>query len=121
MTERSSLFLSLIITLISWGGLLLFTRFIPPVSFLAFVAFFALLAVALSTTLSPIVYVLGRRLFARRLYRLTAGHAIRQGALLTLVILLNLMLRALHSWNVFTCIVTLVTATVVEIVSLAKK
>jgi hypothetical protein len=121
MTERSSLLLSLIITLMSWGGLLLFTRFIPPSSFLAFVFFFAILAVALSTTLTPIIYVLGRRLFAPRLYRLTARHAMRQGILLTLVIVLNLLLRALHSWNVFTCIVTLVTAAVIEIVTLARK
>lgn len=121
MTERSSLWLWLIISLISWGGLSLFTRFIPPSSLLAFVFFFAILAVALSTTLTPIVYVLGRRLFAPRLYRSIRGDAIRQGILLTLVIVLNLMLRALHSWNFFTCMVTLVTAVVIEIVGLARK
>jgi len=121
MTERSSLLLSLVITLIAWGGLLLFTRFVAPSSLLAFVAFFVLLTIALSTTLTPIAYVLGRRLFAPRRYRMTPRHAIRLGALLTLVIILNLMLRALHSWNIFTCIVTLVTATVIEIVALARK
>lgn len=121
MTERSSLLLSLVITLITWGSLLLFTYFIPPISLLAFVAFFALLAIGLSTTLTPITYMLGRRLFKSRLYRRTRRHGIRQGILLTLVILLNLILRALHSWNVFTCIVTLVIAVVVEVVALARK
>ena len=65
---------------------------------MAFVAFFVLLAVALASTFAPVAYVIGLRFISSRLYRATMGHAVRQGVLLSLCIVLNLMLRALHSW-----------------------
>jgi hypothetical protein len=46
---------------------------------------------------------------------------VRQGILLSLCIVLNLILRALHSWNIITAIIIFVAAIVVEIVSLARK
>jgi hypothetical protein len=47
--------------------------------------------------------------------------AIRESALLALVIILNLMLRALHSWNLAVAVVLLVAAIVVEVLALVRK
>jgi hypothetical protein len=104
-----------------WGGLLLFTRFVPPHTVLAFVAFFVLMGAALTSTFAPIAYFVGLRFLSSRLYRATVRHALRQGALLSLCIVLNLVLLSLRSWNIFTAIVIFVVAIVIEVVSLARK
>lgn len=88
---------------------------------LAFVALFVLLGVALTSTFSPLAYFVTLRFLSSRLYRATVRHALRQGALLSLCIVLNLVLRALHSWNIFTAVVIFVAAVVVEVLSLARK
>lgn len=111
----------MIVAPIAWGGLLLFTHFVPPQTTMAFVVFFLLLSVAQTCTLTPIAYVIGTRLLASRRYHTTVRHALRQSALLSLVIVLNLILRALHSWNIFMAIVIFVAAVVVEVLSLARK
>jgi hypothetical protein len=121
MSNRSSLLLLLLIAPLSWGGLLLFSYFVPPASFLSFATFFLVLTVALTSTFSPIAYVIGSRVLSLRLYRTTMRYAIRQGALLSLVIVLNLIMRSLQSWNVFTAIVILGAAVVLEVLSLARK
>ncbi len=121
MTNRSSLYMLLLVAPFAWIGLLLFTRFVPPQTFSAFVAFFLVLSVALTSTFAPVAYVVGRYVFSLRLYRVTIRHAIRQGALLALVIVLNLILRALDSWNIFTALLICVVAVVIEFLSLARK
>jgi hypothetical protein len=121
MTRRASIYTLLLMAFVAWGGLLLFTRFVPPQSLLAFCAFFLLLAIALTGTFSPLAYVVGLRVFSLRHYRATLRHAIRQGILLSLVIVLNLILRALHSWSIFAAIVIVVVAVVLEVLSLARK
>ena len=119
--RQISLYMLLPVALLAWSGLLLFTRYTAPTSLYAFTIFFLLLEVALISTLSPIAYFIGLRLFPRRLYDATKGHALRQGVLLSLVIVLNLLLRALHSWNIFTAIIILAVAIVIEVLSLARK
>ncbi|MBV9230139.1 MAG: hypothetical protein JOZ18_12555 [Chloroflexi bacterium] len=121
MTNRSSLWILLLIALLTWGGLLLFTRYVPPHSIAAFIAFFLILSIALTSTIAPIAYFISHRVLPRHFYRTTIRQAIRQGALLTLVVILNLILRALHSWNIFMAIVILVAAIMVEALFLAKK
>jgi hypothetical protein len=121
MTNRTALYILIILAPLTWGAVLLFTRFVPPETLLAFVAFFVLLAVALTSTLSPLAYLVSLRFLSSRLYRATIRHAFRQGALLSLCIVLNLILRALHSWNIFTAVVIFVTAIVIEVLSLARK
>lgn len=120
MTKRSSLSLIGIIALLAWASLLLFTGFVPPHTLLAFVAFFLILSVALVGTFTPITYTLGRLLLTRR-HLVTMRYALRQSTLLALVILLNLILRALHSWNIFTALVILAAAIIIEILALARK
>ena len=121
MTNRNALYTLMILAPIGWGGLLLFTRFVPPHTPPAFVAFFVLLGVALTSTFSPVLYFISLRFLSLRGYRATVRHAIRQGALLALCIIFNLILLALHSWNVFTAVLILGIAIVVEVLSLGRK
>ena len=121
MTKRSSLSLFGIIALLAWAGLLTFTGFVAPRTPLAFVAFFLILCVALIGTFTPITYTLGQLFLLRRHYLVTLRYAFRQATLLALVILLNLVLRALHSWNIFTAFVILAAAVIIEILALARK
>jgi hypothetical protein len=121
MTNRTALYTLLLLAPLAWGGLLLFTYFVPPHTLLAFVTLFVLLGIALTSTFSPLAYFVTLRFLSSRLYRVTVRHALRQGALLSLCIILNLILRALHSWNIFTAIVIFVAAIVVEVLSLARK
>lgn len=121
MNNRASLYRLLPIALLAWGGLLLFTRFVPPSTPVAFVAFFLILCVALTSTLALTIYFISSRLFAFNRYQPTVHQAIRQGALLALVIALNLIMRALHSWSLFMAIVILGAAVIVEVLALAKK
>lgn len=119
--NRTALFLLLFVALLVWAGLLTFTHFVPPNSVLAYTTFFVLLGVALTCTFTPIAYFIGLRFLSSRLYRATMRHALRQGALLSLCVVLNLLLRSLHSWNIFTAIVIFIAAIVVEVVSLGRK
>lgn len=121
ITNRTALYLLAVLAPLAWGALLLFTRYVPPEGPLAFVVFFTLLMVALTSTLAPLAYVIGHRFVSSRLYRATVRHSLRQGALLSLWIVFNLFLRALHSWNIFTAIISLGIVVVIEFLSLARK
>ena len=101
LTNRHALYLLIVLAPIFWGALLLYTRFIPPNTLLA--------------------YFISLRFLSSRLARTTVRHALRQGILLSLCIVLNLILLALHSWNIFAAIIIFAAAIVIEIVSLAKK
>lgn len=121
VTNRSALSLIGVIALVAWAGVLLFTGFVPPHTLLAFVAFFLILAIALISTFTPITYNLGRLFLMRRRSLVTMRYAYRQATLLALVILFNLILRALHSWNIFTALIILAIAIIIEILALARK
>ena len=121
MTNRAALYLLMLLAPLAWGGLLLFTHFVPPQTVLAYVTFFVLLSVALICTFSPLAYFISLRFISSRLYRATMRHALRQGALLALWIVFNLLLRVLHSWSIFTAIVSLGIVIVIEVLSLGRK
>jgi hypothetical protein len=121
MTNRTAVYLLLLLALLAWGGLLLFTRFIPPDSTLAFICFFLILGIALTCTFSPLAYIFSARFLSVQQYRPNVRHALRQGTLLALCVVLNLLLRALHSWNIFAAIVIFVAAVLIEVLSLARK
>ena len=121
ITNRSTVYLLFMLALIMWAGLVIFTRYVPPQGFMAFVVFFVLLGVALASTFAPVAYVIGLRFISSRLYRATMRHAVRQGLLLSLCIVLNFILLALHSWNIITAIIIFAAAIIIEIVSLARK
>ncbi len=121
ITNRAALYTLIILAPLSWAGLAVYVNFVPPQGLPAFITFFLLLDVALTSTFAPFAYVIGLRFISSRLYRATMRHAILQGALLALVIVLNLILRALHSWSIVTAIIILAAAIVIEAVSLARK
>jgi hypothetical protein len=121
ITNRAALNTLIVLVPISWAALLLFVNVVPPRGIIVFVVFFILLDVALTSTLAPIAYAISLRFLASRLYRATVRHAIRQGALLALCIVLNLLLRALHSWNILTAVLIFAAAIMIEVVSLARK
>jgi hypothetical protein len=121
MTSRISLYTLLGVALLAWMGLLLFTHFVPPLTIPALLAFFVILLVALTSTFTPLAYLIGRWILAERNYRITVRQSIRESALLALVIILNLILRALHSWNLAMGIVLLVAAIIVEVLALVRK
>ncbi len=119
MSVRSSLLTLIGVACVLWAGLLLFTYFVRPQSLLAYMVFFLLLSSALTSTLAPVIYSVGRWLFARRIYRYTLRQSFRQSAFLALVIVFNLMLSVLHSWNLFTGLMILAAAGVMEFLTLA--
>ena len=121
LSNRATLYILIILAPFLWGGLLLFTRYIPPQTVVAFIAFFVLLSVAITSTFAPIAYFISLRFLSSRLYRTTVRHALRQGTLLSLCIILNLILLSLHSWNIFATIIILSAAIVIEIISLGRK
>lgn len=120
-SNRSTLLILSVIALLAWGGLRLFTYLVPPHTYLAFIILYLILIPAVTCTFAIVAYVIGARLFSLPLYKLTLRHAIRQGGLLSLVLVFNLILLALHSWYIFTAIVVLAAAVVVEVLSLARK
>lgn len=77
--------------------------------------------VALTCTFSPLAYLLDKRLLFSRRQRVTMRQALRQGALLSLAIVLNLILRALDSWSILMFVVIMSSAIIVEVISLARK
>jgi hypothetical protein len=121
MSNRSSIYRLLLIAVFAWGGLLLFTYFVEPQSPLALVIFFLIASVALTSIFSIITYAIGRYLLPSRLYHATIRRAIRQGALLSLAIVLNLILLALHSGSIFTGTMIVGATAVIEMLTLTKK
>jgi len=121
LSNRATLYILILLAPFLWGGLLLFTRYVPPQTVVAFIAFFVLLSVAITSTFAPIAYFISLRFLSSRLYRTTVRHALRQGALLSLCIVLNLILLSLHSWNIFAAIIIFAAAIVIEILSLGRK
>ncbi len=121
MTGRVVLFSSIVIAPLAWIALAFFTSFTAPTSLGAFAVLFLLLGVALTCTFTPIAYGIGLRLITSHLYRSTVRHAFRQSLLLSLVIILNLILRYFHSWNMFMGLIILLAAIIVEVLFLARK
>jgi hypothetical protein len=121
LSNRAALTIIVLLALCAWGGLLFYTRFIPPRAWPSYLAFFAILSVALTCTFAFLAYLISRFFFSSRLYKATVLNSLRQGALLALVIIFNLILRALNSWNIVTAIVIFVAAIIVEVVSLGRK
>ncbi|MGH2497351.1 MAG: hypothetical protein ACRDIV_21835 [Ktedonobacteraceae bacterium] len=121
LTRRGALYTMILLALLAWGALLAFTHFEPPNAVMNFVVVFILLFVALASTFSPLAYLISLRFISSRLYRATLRHSLRQGILLAFWIVFNLVLRALHSWSLFTAIVSLGIIAVIEVLSLARK
>jgi hypothetical protein len=111
----------LLIAFVAWGGLLFFTYFIEPQSPSALVIFFLIASMTLTSTLSISIYTISCYLLPSKRYHATIRRAIRQGAFLSLAIMLNLILLVLHSGNFLTGIIIVGATFVMEVLILAKK
>jgi hypothetical protein len=114
MSNRSAFLILLSIALVAWGGLLTFTHFIPPRTFLAFSTFFLILAVAITSTIAPFAYLIAGLLFRRCKYKPSMRSAIRRGLLCSVIVVLNLLLRVLNSWNLLTAILIVLAIFIIE-------
>src|SRR5579864_2541717 len=74
---RTALYILALIAPLAWAALLFYTRLVPPRGVLAFVVFFILLDIALTSVFVPLAYVIGLRFISSRLYRATMRHALR--------------------------------------------
>lgn len=110
-----------ILALLAWGGLLLFTRFIAPQSVPSFLGFFALFGAALLCTLILLISLITRALLFGSATRLRLSQATRQAALISAWIIFNLLLRLLHSWSIFTAVVSFGIIVVIEFLTLGRK
>ena len=119
--QRVVLIAVLFFALLAWVALLCFTYYVYPATTNDFFVFFLLLLVALTCTLAPGIYLIGTRLFFSRAHRMTILQAICQGGIVALAVVLNLILRSLHSWNLIMAVVIVVAATIVEIIFMARK
>ncbi len=61
MTNRTALNMLMVFAPLAWVALLVFTHFVPPQAVQAYVTFFVLLSVALTSTLSPLAYFISLR------------------------------------------------------------
>jgi hypothetical protein len=121
MSNRFWLLILFVIGLLGWSGLWFFLNYVPPRNVMAISAFLLILAVSFIGTLTPFTYMVNTMILTRRQFRVTVRQALRQSTLLALVLVLNLVLLALRSWNIGMIFVTLGAAVVVEILILAKK
>jgi hypothetical protein len=121
ISARTLLIIMPITALLAWGGLLLFTRYIPPQSAPALLAFFVLLSLALFCTLTLLIYPITRVIQAGRSKRPELGQAMRQSGLISIWIIFNLLLRVLASWSLFTAIVSFGIIMVIEILAMVGR
>lgn len=121
ISKRRFFIAMLVIALLAWGGLLFFTRYVPPASVWSLIVFFALLGLALFCTFAPLIHLATRKMLARRISRPTTGPALRQALLLSIFILFNLLLRVLDSWSLFTALVSLGIIVIIELLALSGK
>lgn len=110
-----------IVALLAWGGLLLFTRFIAPQSVPSFLGFFGLLAIALFCILTLLTYLITRAILIGRATRPHFGQVVRQAILISTWIIFNLLLRLLHSWSIFTAVVSFGIIVVIEFLALGRR
>jgi hypothetical protein len=121
VVRKSSIYLLFFIAVSAWIILLLFTRFVAPSSLFAFCVFFLIFSIALSCTFAPIIYSIELRVFPKYHFYLLVRYALRQSALLTTAIVLNLIFLVLHTWNIVMALIILLAAVILEILFLARK
>jgi hypothetical protein len=111
----------ILIAPLSWGALLLYPHLLVSHIFPASIPFFLLLAVALTSTVTPTAYIIARLFSTTYMYQPTVRSAIREAALSALIVVLNLTLRTLSSWNLFTAILIVLAVIVVEVMAQTHK
>ncbi|SRR5258707_7895327 len=104
----------------AWGGLLLFTYYVRPTGMPAILVVFILLALALPSTCVLLTYLVLWIVLTRRGQRPRWLQVLRESGLISAWLLFNLALSALHSWSLFTAIVSFGIIVVVELLVLGQ-
>lgn len=118
LNRRNLLIIIVILALCTWGGLALFTYYIQPSSLPAILAVFVLLGIALCCTCTVLIYLISWSILVRRARHPGVLQALRESGLITVWLLFNLLLSALHSWSVFTTVVSFGIIIVIELLAL---
>ena len=120
ISRRTQLSILAVIALCMWGGLVLFTYFEQPKSVPTILGVFVLLSIALLCTCTLLIYLISRIILAARAQRPSAAQALREGALTTAWLVFNLLLSTLHSWSIFTTLVSFGIIVVIELLVLGR-
>jgi hypothetical protein len=107
---------------LTWGILLLFTRFVPPQSPWSLVFVLFLVGLALTSTFSPLIYLIRMIIFPKaRLAPATANHALREATLISICIVFNMVLHLFHSSSILTILASFGIILVIEVLILGQE
>lgn len=120
LSNRALLIWIAVVALCMWGGLVLFTYYVQPVGMAAITAAFVLLALALFGTCTLLSYFISWGVLARRGRRPRILQALREGGLISLWLIFNLLLSSLHSWSIFITVIGFGIIVVVELLVLGR-
>lgn len=109
-----------LVALCTWGALLLFTYFVQPQSMPAILVVFILLSAALVCTCTLLIYLISWAILAARAQRPSITQALREGGLTAAWLIFNLLLSTLHSWSIFTTVVSFGIIVVIELLVLGR-
>ena len=122
MARRHPILFMMGVALVAWIGLGLFGKFVAPEGALARILFLLFVFITLTVTFSPIAQLVGRQFVRSKWYAQHAWrHALRQGALVALAIVANLVLKALDAWFWADIILIVFVVVLVELIALAPK
>jgi len=110
--DRQYIAAIVVVALAAWAAWAVVFTTLAPSRLLTYLAFFAPLTIALLCTLTLAAYALNRRLGNDAGLRSSA----RLGALAAGLVVANLALAAAHRWSLLTAGITIVLATIVNIV-----
>lgn len=122
MATRHPILALALLALAAWLSLLLFGKFVRPAGVLAPALFLLLLFIALTASLTPVAQLVVVTLVRSKwYYQHRWQHALRQGALVALAIVANLVLLALGAWFWADVLLIVVVVVLIELISLARK
>jgi hypothetical protein len=122
MAIRHPVLVLLTLAALAWVGLALFGKLVPPQGVLAPTIFLLILFLALTTSLTLLIQVIGVHLIRSTWYQQhSLRHALRQGTLLAAASSVNLVLLLLHAWFWADVVLLLLAAVLVELIALARK
>lgn len=119
---RSYILPLLIVMVCASGALVAFTHYIGPDEPWAYIVASVLVLLILGTLLTLIFYGCEMKLVHSKLYQQALKwHALRQGLILSAVVVVNMALNTFHAWNVLAAIGGVLVFGLVEFLSLARK
>ena len=107
MSNEKSLRPVIVIALMGWIGLGAVVTQVSPSTMVARLIFFALLYVALASSLSLVAYFFSFRLFTSKTYKGNLAHSVQQGGLWAAFFVAAAGMQAAHAMSILTAVVLL--------------